>query len=344
MARKVAPIGPYKCEVSLGSGTFGSVVAARHTVTGSRVAIKVIPKQKVEPEVFQKELDNHQCLDHPNIAKLYESIETEQDKCLVMELVSGGDLFDYIVRHARMKEPEAQRLFKQIAAGVAHCHSCSIAHRDLKPENILLDEHLKVKIIDFGLSARMCADSLLTESCGSLNYAAPELLKKNCSYDGSKVDVWSCGVILYALLCGSLPFDDDDAPTLCKKIRRGKYNVPGYVSSEAQDLIAQMLTVDPTSRISMANVQKHSWFNAADCASNAPSMIPVEVPVNNNFESVATNLLLSQDKLKVTFAELMCSSGCKSSQQLRKMHPIYATRFSSRSYQHRVRSMRAKAH
>jgi len=201
-----------------------------------------------------------------------------------------------------------------------------------------------VKIIDFGLSARMCADSLLTESCGSLNYAAPELLKKNCSYDGSKVDVWSCGVILYALLCGSLPFDDDDAPTLCKKIRRGKYNVPGYVSSEAQDLIAQMLTVDPTSRISMANVQKHSWFNAADCASNAPSMIPVEVPVNNNFESVATNLLLSQDKLKVTFAELMCSSGCKSSQQLRKMHPIYATRFSSRSYQHRVRSMRAKAH
>jgi serine/threonine protein kinase len=177
-----------------------------------------------------------------------------------MELVTGGDLFDYIVKHVRLPEEKARRIFQQIIAGVEHCHKNKVAHRDLKPENIFLDSHGNVKIGDFGFSGKMKAGELLTESCGSPNYAAPELFQKGCAYEGPEVDVWSCGVILYNLLCSKLPFDEPVMEDLVRKIEMGQYSTPWHMSTDAKDLISKMICVDPHQRISIAKIFEHPWF------------------------------------------------------------------------------------
>jgi serine/threonine protein kinase len=174
-----------------------------------------------------------------------------------------------------MGECEARRIFQQIIAGVEHCHENRVAHRDLKPENIFLDKDRNVKIGDFGLSGEMLEGASLRESCGSPNYAAPELFYKNCEYDGPEVDVWSCGVILYALLCNKLPFDADSIPELIRIIKRGKYSVPGFVSDDAKDLIAQMLCKDPKQRITTSAIRKHHWF-----AKDLPPELAKKSPVH----------------------------------------------------------------
>jgi len=253
-------IEQYVLGVKLGSGTFGNVIAGKHKRTGSQVAIKVMCKDLVDPDKVIHEISNHQNLCHPHIARLHHVIETNDEICMIMELVTGGDLFALIVQHVRVAESEARRLFQQIIDGVAYCHNCNVAHRDLKPENILLDSDMNVKIIDFGLSTQICAGCLLTESCGSLNYAAPELLHKNSFYEGPEVDAWACGVILYAMLVGCLPFDDLNRVALCKKIKLAQYMMPFYLSSKPHDLIVQLLTVDRQKRISIPQIKTHSWF------------------------------------------------------------------------------------
>lgn len=170
-----------------------------------------------------------------------------------MEYLAGGELFDYIVQHGRLEENDARRFFQQLSAGVEHCHMHMVVHRDLKPENILLDADLSIKIADFGLSNRMKDGNFLRTSCGSPNYAAPEVISGSL-YAGPEVDLWSCGVILYALLCGSLPFDDENIPSLFKKIKGGIYTLPGHLSDEARDLISRMLVVNPLKRIGFAQV------------------------------------------------------------------------------------------
>jgi len=179
-----------------------------------------------------------------------------------MECVTGGDLFDYLVKHVRLDESEALRLFRQLIDGVDHCHTSGVVHRDLKAENILLDGNNNIKIADFGFAAELIPGELLTKSCGSPNYAAPELLYKGCQYRGPEIDVWSCGVILFALLTITLPFDADSIPALFRLIKRGRYNLPGYVSDDAKDLIQRMLTVDAEKRISISEIRQHSWFTA----------------------------------------------------------------------------------
>jgi len=155
---------------------------------------------------------------HPHIIRLYEVIDTPSDIFLVNEYVSGGELFDYIVSKGRLSADEARNFFHQIVSGVEYIHFQKIVHRDLKPENLLLDANLNLKIADFGLSNIMRDGDFLRTSCGSPNYAAPEVISGHL-YAGPEVDVWSCGVILYALLCGSLPFDDESIPNLFKKIK-----------------------------------------------------------------------------------------------------------------------------
>src|SRR3978361_354265 len=169
---------------------------------------------------------------------------------------AGGELFDYIVQNGKMKENEARRFFQQIICAVEYCHRHKIVHRDLKPENLLLDNHLNVKIADFGLSNIMTDGNFLKTSCGSPNYAAPEVISGNL-YAGPEVDVWSCGVILYALLCGSLPFDDENIRALLKKLKGGHYPIPPHVSPGARDLITKMLQVDPLQRISVNAIMAH---------------------------------------------------------------------------------------
>jgi len=239
------------------------VKLATHAITRHHVAVKILNKAKIKQlgmeEKVQREINILHLCTHPHIIRLYEVIDTPTDIFLVNEYVSGGELFDYIVSKGRLSADEARNFFHQIISGVEYCHFQKIVHRDLKPENLLLDSNLNIKIADFGLSNLMRDGDFLRTSCGSPNYAAPEVISGHL-YAGPEVDVWSCGVILYALLCGSLPFDDESIPNLFKKIKSGMYSLPSHLSQLARNLIPRMLEVDPMKRITIPEIRMHPWF------------------------------------------------------------------------------------
>ena len=253
----------YRMGKTLGIGSFGKVKVAEHILTGHKVAIKILNRKKIKAidmeEKVRREIKILRLFMHPHIIRLYEVLETPHDIYVVMEYVKSGELFDYIVEKGRLGENEARHFFQQIVSGVEYCHRNMVVHRDLKPENLLLDSKSNVKIADFGLSNVMRDGHFLKTSCGSPNYAAPEVISGKL-YSGPEVDVWSCGVILYALLCGSLPFDDESIPNLFKKIKGGIYNLPSHLSPGARDLIARMLLVDPLKRITISEIRTHPWY------------------------------------------------------------------------------------
>lgn len=256
-------IGNYRLGKTLGVGSFGKVKLGEHEQTGKKVAVKILNRQKIRVQQMEEKLKREikilkMCM-HPHIIRLYEVIETPTDVFVVTEYSSGGELFDYIVERGRLAELEARRFFQQIIAGVEYCHTHMIAHRDLKPENLLLDERSNVKIADFGLSNCMRDGWFLKTSCGSPNYAAPEVISGKL-YAGPEVDIWSCGVIVYALLCGALPFDDESIPYLFRKIKGGIYILPSYLSDSSKDLISKMLVTDPLKRITISGIRNHPWF------------------------------------------------------------------------------------
>ncbi|XP_067934383.1 5'-AMP-activated protein kinase catalytic subunit alpha-2-like isoform X2 [Watersipora subatra] len=261
--RDAPKIGNYALGNTLGHGTFGKVKVGKHIVTHSQVAVKILNRQKIKSldvvGKIKREIQNLKLFRHPHIIKLYEVISTPTDFFMIMEFVSGGELFEYIVKNGKLKEHEARKFFQQIISGVDYCHRHMVVHRDLKPENLLLDQYLNVKIADFGLSNVMTDGEFLKTSCGSPNYAAPEVIDGKL-YAGPEVDIWSCGVILYALLCGSLPFDDDHIVTLFRKIRSGIFGVPDYLNQQVVDLIVKMLQVDPLKRATIRDIRTHSWF------------------------------------------------------------------------------------
>lgn len=256
-------IGRYKIGKTLGHGSFGKVKKAKHVPTGLDVAIKIINRSKIKtPEMSDKvkrEIQLLVMLKHPHIIRLYEVIETPTEIFLVMEFVDGGELFDCIVTRGKLQEIEARRLFQQIMSALAFCHHHGVVHRDLKPENLLMSKEGTIKVADFGLANVVSDGEFLRTSCGSPNYAAPEVIEGKM-YAGPEVDCWSAGVILYALLCGSLPFDDDVIQKLFKKIKTGQYSIPSHVSDASRDLIEKMLVVDPTKRITMSEILAHPWF------------------------------------------------------------------------------------
>ncbi|VAH85322.1 unnamed protein product [Triticum turgidum subsp. durum] len=260
----------YNLGKTLGHGTFGKVMIAEHKLTGQKVAIKILNRRQMEimemEEKAKREIKILRLfidLIHPHIIRVYEVIETPKDIFVVMEYCQNGELLDYIVEKGRLQEDEARRIFQQIISGVEYCHRNMVVHRDLKPENLLLDSKYNVKLVDFGLSNVMHDGHFLKTRCGSLNYAAPELISGNL-YAGPEVDVWSCGVILYALLCGRVPFEDDNIPNLFKKIKvrhnGGFYILPSYLSDLAMDLIPRILIVDPMKRITIRGIRDHPWF------------------------------------------------------------------------------------
>ncbi|XP_075493127.1 SNF1-related protein kinase catalytic subunit alpha KIN10-like isoform X1 [Primulina tabacum] len=255
----------YKLGKTLGIGSFGKVKIAEHTLTRHRVAVKILNRKKIKnmdmEEKVRREIKILRLFMHPHIIRLYEVVETHSDIYVVMEYVKSGELFDYIVEKGRLNEEEARTFFQQIISGVEYCHRNMVVHRDLKPENLLLDSKRNVKIADFGLSNIMRDGHFLKTSCGSPNYAAPEVISGKL-YAGPEVDVWSCGVILYALLCGTLPFDDENIPNLFKKIKGGIYTLPSHLSAGARDLIPRMLIVDPMKRITIPDIRAHPWFQA----------------------------------------------------------------------------------
>ncbi|PZC82868.1 hypothetical protein B5X24_HaOG209311 [Helicoverpa armigera] len=216
-------IGKYKLLKTIGKGNFAKVKLAKHVPTGKEVAIKIIDKTQLNPGSLQKlfrEVRIMKMLDHPNIVKLFQVIETEKTLYLVMEYASGGEVFDYLVLHGRMKEKEARAKFRQIVSAVQYCHQKRIIHRDLKAENLLLDGEMNIKIADFGFSNEFTPGAKLDTFCGSPPYAAPELFQGK-KYDGPEVDVWSLGVILYTLVSGSLPFDGSTLRELRERVLRG---------------------------------------------------------------------------------------------------------------------------
>ncbi|KKY13417.1 putative serine threonine protein kinase snf1p [Diplodia seriata] len=256
-------LGQYQIVKTLGEGSFGKVKLAVHVVSGQKVALKIIARKKLITRDMagriEREIQYLQLLRHPHIIKLYTVITTPSEIIMVLEY-AGIELFDHIVAHGKMSEEKARKFFQQIVCAVEYCHRHKIVHRDLKPENLLLDENLNVKIADFGLSNIMTDGNFLKTSCGSPNYAAPEVISGKL-YAGPEVDVWSCGVILYVLLVGRLPFDDDYIPSLFKKIAQGSYTIPNYLSSGAVRLIKKMLVVNPVHRITITEIRQDPWFN-----------------------------------------------------------------------------------
>lgn len=270
-------IGHYILGCTLGTGTFGKVKIGEHQLTKHKVAVKILNRQKIKSldvvGKIRREIQNLKLFRHPHIIKLYQVISTPTDIFMIMEYVSGGELFDYIVNNGKLQESEARRFFQQIISGVDYCHRHMIVHRDLKPENLLLDHNRHVKIADFGLSNMMLDGEFLRTSCGSPNYAAPEVISGKL-YAGPEVDIWSCGVILYALLCGTLPFDDEHVPTLFRKIKSGIFPIPEYLNKQVVSLLCQMLQVDPLKRATVEEIKKHEWFQKELPAYLFPS--PVE--------------------------------------------------------------------
>lgn len=255
-------LAQYVIERTLGEGSFGKVKLATHKVSGQKVALKIISKTKLVTSDMTGRIDREiqylQLLRHPHIIKLYTVVVTPKEIIMVLEY-AGGELFDYIVNHGKMAEDKARKFFQQIVCAVEYCHRHKIVHRDLKPENLLLDDSLNVKIADFGLSNIMTDGNFLKTSCGSPNYAAPEVISGKL-YAGPEVDVWSCGVILYVLLTGRLPFDDEYIPALFRKIAQGNYQMPNYISSGAARLIRRMLQVNPVNRITVQEIRQDPWF------------------------------------------------------------------------------------
>ncbi|XP_071438984.1 5'-AMP-activated protein kinase catalytic subunit alpha-2 [Hetaerina americana] len=270
-------IGHYTLGPTLGVGTFGKVKIGEHQKTKHKVAVKILNRQKIKSldvvGKIRREIQNLKLFRHPHIIKLYQVISTPTDIFMIMEYVSGGELFDYIVKHGKLKEYEARRFFQQIISGVDYCHRHMIVHRDLKPENLLLDQNLHVKIADFGLSNMMMDGEFLRTSCGSPNYAAPEVISGKL-YAGPEVDIWSCGVILYALLCGTLPFDDEHVSSLFRKIKSGIFPIPEYLNKPVVNLLCNMLQIDPMKRATIEDIKKHDWFQKELPAYLFPS--PVE--------------------------------------------------------------------
>lgn len=280
--RRKTHIGPWQLGKTLGKGATGRVRLAKHAVTGQTAAIKIVSKKSAElvqsasmkrldqdkilptsingtrtmPFGIEREIVVMKLIEHPNIISLYDIWENRGELYLVLEYVEGGELFEYVARNRYLPECEAVRLLRQLIAGLSYCHRFNICHRDLKPENLLLDQDRNLKIADFGMAALQLDGKCLTTSCGSPHYAAPEIVTGE-GYSGSAVDIWSVGIILYAMLNGRLPFDGQDLYDTLRLVRKGDYYMPPELSVEATDLIQRLLQRQPRNRISMAEIWEH---------------------------------------------------------------------------------------
>jgi len=259
-------IGKYELGRTLGEGSFAKVKSAVNVETGQSYAVKILDKEKVFHykivDHFKREICTLKLIKHPNVVRLYEVLATKKKIYIVLEFVNGGELFDQVSRNGKLEESEARKYFQQLIDAVGYCHSRGVYHRDLKPENVLLDTNGNVKISDFGLSAvpqQFREDGLLHTTCGSPNYVAPEVIAGR-GYDGATADVWSSGVILFVLLTGWLPFDDNNLAVLYHKIFKSEFKFPKWLSAGARKLIKRILDPNPKTRISIAEIVENEWF------------------------------------------------------------------------------------
>ena len=255
-------IGDFKIGAKLGQGTFSKVCQGIHMPTGEKVAIKIMSKDQIKEKSgkirIEKEINIQKKLHHQNIVQQYAIIETESKIYIISEYCSGGELFDYIVSKRKLYETEACRIYQQLISGLEYLHKQRICHRDLKPENLLFDSKHILKIADFGLSNDYHKGKLSTP-CGSPCYAAPEMVTGK-KYSGSSVDIWSSGIVLYTMVCGFLPFEDDNQNILFGKIAKGLFSLPSFLSAPCKDLLKKILVTDPQKRYGFEEIKHHAWF------------------------------------------------------------------------------------
>ena len=310
-APRLKNLGQFILGDKIGEGTFGIVRLATHILTGEKVAIKILDKRKITEDVdkehVEREIKILKMLRHTNIVHLFYVIQNSTSISLIMEYSSGKDLFDYLAAKKRLSEMEACGLFQQLISGLDYLHKLKVAHRDLKPENLLLDhEHKNIKLVDFGLSNIYHSNELLSTSCGSPSYAAPEMLNSK-EYDGSKVDIWSSGIILFAMICGYLPFEDKDKDNLYKKIQAGVFSIPSFVSEQARDLIQRILVTDPTKRMTIHHIKNHPWFNLISPKINVNEGLLIKVVVIPIDEDLVTKMEEFSYKKEVVRANVLAN-------------------------------------
>ncbi|KAJ0404330.1 hypothetical protein ATCC90586_007644 [Pythium insidiosum] len=314
----VKKVGKYEIGKTLGEGTFGKVKYAVNTETGERVAIKVLDKEKIQKQnmgaQIKKEISIMKMVRHKHVVVLKEVLASRTKIFIVLELITGGELFDKIVSEGRFSEDTARFYFRQLVDGVQYCHQNGVCHRDLKPENLLLDENGDLKISDFGLSAlydgggeggENSRASLLHTTCGTPNYVAPEVLADK-GYDGRAADVWSIGVILYVLLAGFLPFDEPTMSALFRKIQKAEFSYPSWFTPRVKSLLNKILVPDPQQRVTLADIMQDDWYVNAE-GGGAPVSSPVSAPpaaAAPNAASTAGDASADQMKLKPSQADL----------------------------------------
>ncbi|KAI4321454.1 hypothetical protein MLD38_034832 [Melastoma candidum] len=257
-------VGKYEVGRTVGEGTFAKVKFAQNTETGESVAMKVLDRSAIirhkMVDQIKREISIMKLVRHPYVVRLHEVLASRTKIYIILEFITGGELFDKIVRHGRLNEAESRKYFQQLIDGVDYCHSKGVYHRDLKPENLLLDSQGNLKISDFGLSALpepgVC---LLRTTCGTPNYVAPEVLSHK-GYNGAAADIWSCGVILYVLMAGYLPFDELDLTTLYSKIQNAEFSCPSWFPIGAKSVIHRILDPNPETRITIEHMREDEWF------------------------------------------------------------------------------------
>ncbi|KAG2222287.1 hypothetical protein INT45_006966 [Circinella minor] len=295
-SHEVTSIGFYSIGETIGQGSFGKVKLGTHKLTGKQVAIKKISKEHAP--LITREIHLHRQLkQHPNIVTLYEIIMTESFIHVISEYCPHGELFDALTESGRFSEHETIKWFSQLVDAIYYCHSQDIVHRDLKLENILLDQNDNVKLCDFGFARHTENKQMLQTFCGSLAYSAPEVILRQ-KYTGPETDIWSLGVILYTLLAGELPFDDDSEIITQRKIVKGDYVIPSYFSKELSDLITRMLKLNPSERVTLDQIIEHPWLHhhqCQDCYDNNSSLPSTPNSSHSDLDSIFSTTLTKPD-------------------------------------------------
>ena len=301
--KTIKQIGDYTLGAEVGSGAFGKVVLGKHTLTGESVAIKILDKiilsQTPEDyELVKQEISILKIVKHKYIVQLYEILETPQHIYIIMEYCEGKDLMDFILSKQHLSELESLKFFQQLINALFYLHSQNIAHRDVKIDNMLLDKNKDLKLVDFGLSTKYSDDILLDQPCGTVVYAAPEVLDGN-EYHGMLADVWSSGIVLYGMASGYLPFSDKDDEINKKNVLEGNIDIPEFFSPLLKDLLRHMLDVNPITRYTLQEIKQHPWFNL-----NKVNLIPGiiigynKIPVDENILNLCVTYNADKDKIK----------------------------------------------
>ena len=303
--RAIKQIGNYTLGVEVGSGAFGKVVLGKHILTGETVAIKILDKMILSQtpedyELVRQEISILKIVKHKYIVQLYEILQTPQHIFIVMEYCEGKDLMDYILTKTRLSELESLKFFQQLINALFYLHSQNISHRDVKIDNMLLDRNKDLKLVDFGLSTKYTDDTLLDQPCGTVVYAAPEVLDGN-EYHGMLADVWSSGIVLFGMASGYLPFCDQDDEVNKKHVLEGKIDLPEFFSPMLKDLLKHMLDINPITRYTLQDIREHPWFNMNDSNLIPGIIIGYNlIPVDDNILNLCVAYNCDKDKVELS--------------------------------------------